>query len=136
MTSILTRKSLDLSRFWSSRHIVDAIRLYTGQSRGATFYCTKYFAPMFEGVFSFRSKLSYIGEPSGAPSARASDVSFQVSRITLAEPAGIVQNGRAWFECPARRPHRNLVEIGRLNGVLGDHACDIPDWSALKCGTR
>ena len=49
-------------------------------------------------VFFFSFELSYIGEPSGAPSARASDVSFQVSQKTLAEPAGIVQNGRAWFE--------------------------------------
>ena len=71
---------------------------------------------MSEGSFSFRSKLSYIGEPSGAPSARASDVSFQVSGITLAEAAGIVQNGRAWGRVTHRATPLELAEISRLNG--------------------
>src|ERR1035441_7706579 len=59
-------------------------RLYTGQSRGATFYSAKYFAPMFGGLFSFSFELSYIGEPSGAPSATRGAPPGKTRRIPLA----------------------------------------------------
>jgi hypothetical protein len=54
-------------------------RLYTGQSRDADLYHTKFFAPMSERSFFFSFDLSYIGEPSEGPSAGGSDASFQVS---------------------------------------------------------
>ena len=80
MGEILTCRALQMGQFVpGTLDEVDEKRKITGQSRDAILYSTKYFSPMFEGFFFFSFELSYIAEPSGGPSARASDISFQAS---------------------------------------------------------